>query len=77
MAEKPAYKIIQDRDACIGCGACVAVYGKMWSMDDEGKAKQAKSEIIESELKENREAANSCPVNAIHIEEIKTGKMVV
>lgn len=77
MAEEMKYKVIQDREACIGCGACTAVNSKMWSMDDEGKATQAKKEITESELKENREAAESCPVQCIHIEDLKTGERLI
>jgi len=38
------YKIIHDREACIGCGACASVCPKYWEMDSDGK-----SNIIGSE----------------------------
>lgn len=71
-------KVIHDRDVCIGCGACAAVCPDYWEMGDDGKSdlKGAKSNSLE--LKEagcNKEAAQGCPVNCIHIEE--DGKKVI
>jgi ferredoxin len=70
------YKIIQQRDECIGCGACVASEPKSWEMNDDNKAilKNSKKigEIYTLEtdnLNKNMDAAESCPVNCIHIEE--------
>ena len=75
-------KIIHDRPECIGCGACVAICEKHWEMADDGKTdlKGAKhiDEIQELELEEigqNKEAAEICPVNCIHIEE--DGKKII
>jgi ferredoxin len=69
--------IEQDHEGCIGCGACVAVYSIGWEMGDEGKSnlkgskKRADSwtekEATEEEAKHHQEAAESCPVNVIHV----------
>jgi ferredoxin len=75
-------KIIHDRDACIGCGACVAVCPANWEMGNDGKsslkgAKKSSSQFV-LEAKEsgcNLSAAQSCPVNCIHIED--NGKKLV
>lgn len=77
-----AVKIIHDRGACIGCGACVAVCSAYWEMADDGKstlrkAKENGGKFV-LELKEaacNKDAAQSCPVNCIHIEE--NGKKII
>ena len=62
------YKVKQDKNLCIGCGVCVAVCPGNWEMTDDGKAKPKKSE---SDLDCNKEAADACPVNCIHVEEVK------
>ena len=58
-------KIKQDRDECIGCGACAATCPENWRMDDDGKATPIKTEL--KEIGCNQEAADSCPVEIIHI----------
>lgn len=70
-------KLEHNKPECIGCGACVAVAPDYWEMNDDGKAdiikgKERKDnwqekDISEKDLKENMEAAESCPVNVIHI----------
>lgn len=79
MANK--YKIIHDRDACIGCGACASVAPSYWSMNSDGKSDLAGSEKSNNEESRNfedgkdfdlnQEGAESCPVNCIHIVETK------
>lgn len=77
-----AVKIIHDRDICIGCGACVAVCSAHWEMGDDGKSilKNAKNNggKFELDLKDiacNKDAAQSCPVNCIHI--MQDGKKII
>jgi len=82
------YKIIHDRESCIGCGACASVCPNNWEMNSDGKSdlKEAQNsdEFFQGgEIKGNnenpltesydcdREAADSCPVNCIHIHEVK------
>ena len=71
MAE---FKIVHDRPTCIGCGACVAAAPKSWEMNSDGKADiingnqvGENQELEVEELGENKEAAEICPVNCIHI----------
>ncbi|HDD45926.1 MAG TPA: ferredoxin [Candidatus Aenigmarchaeota archaeon] len=61
-----AWKIEQDRDACIGCGACASICPDNWKMESDGKSKPIKTEI--EELGCNKEAADACPVQCIKIE---------
>ena len=70
-------KIVHDRPGCIGCGACAAIAPEHWEMDDDGKSNiidgkrqdngSEEKTIDESQLEDNKEAAESCPVNVIHI----------
>ena len=63
------YKIWHDRPNCIACGACAAV-DENWFMDEvDGLASFNHGEISEAELAANKEAAEVCPVNIIHIAE--------
>ncbi|MBT4334445.1 ferredoxin [archaeon] len=67
------YKIIHDREGCIGCGACASLDPNNWEMSSEdGKANLLENTENEKELEENfdqsKEVAESCPVNVIHIE---------
>ena len=71
-------KLEHDREECIGCGACVAIHPDGWEMAEDGK-----SDIIGSKMREDgweektleneedfelhKEAAESCPVNCIHL----------
>ena len=61
-----AYTIAVDGDACIGCGACVAVCEKAFKMVDN-KSVPVKEKV--DELSCEQEAADSCPVNCITITE--------
>lgn len=59
------YKITHDRDKCIGCGACAAVCPDNWEMKDDMKASPKKTEL--DDIGCNQQAAESCPVQIIHI----------
>ena len=60
-------KIVQDKDACIGCGACASVCPDNWEMGDDGKAHPKQAEV--SEVGCNQAAADTCPVQCIKIEQ--------
>lgn len=69
-------KIILEVQKCIGCGSCEAVCSKFWKLGDDGKAKllgsEAAGENFELEVKEigcSREAAETCPVQCIKVED--------
>ena len=57
-------KIKVDREACIGCGACVSVCSKSFEMF-EGKAREKVKEVKNASCE--KDAQESCPVNAISI----------
>ncbi|MBQ9974523.1 MAG: ferredoxin [Oscillospiraceae bacterium] len=51
---------------CIGCGLCPNLCPEIFTMTDEGVA-VAKSEVGTQAEDAAREAADSCPVNAIEL----------
>ncbi len=80
-------KIEHDKPNCIGCGACAAVAPDFWEMDgDKSHLKKsseggpyAGGEVLDIEDKDkekNMEAAQSCPVNVIHLKD-KDGKQLI
>ena len=69
------YKISQEREQCISCGACVSVCPDNWKIDKDGKASPKKTDL--DEISCNKDAAKQCPVNIIHIKESKTGKKII
>ena len=81
------YILQHDRPNCIGCAACEAVAPEFWEMNQDGKSdiKNGKSLdngwqellIAEKRFQENKDAADSCPVNVIHIVKKETGKRLV
>ncbi len=81
------FLIKHNRPDCIGCAACAAVCPKFWEMKDDGfssiiggKTEENKwetLEIDEAELDCNMEAAESCPVNVIHIVDEESGKELI
>lgn len=86
--ENKKYMIEHDRETCIGCSACASVCPKYWTMATDGKSNleghteeangnQTLGTIekpIEIDFDSNMDAAESCPVNCIHISEIKEDK---
>lgn len=59
-------KIFVDREACIGCGVCENLCPDLFKMDDEGKCEAL---VLETENTCCQDAADSCPVQAITVEE--------
>ncbi|MFC1723334.1 ferredoxin [Nanoarchaeota archaeon] len=64
-----SFKITQDHEKCISCGACVAACPENWEMGEDGKAKP-KQEVVD-EVGKNQDAADACPVQIIKIEEVQ------
>ena len=84
------FTIWHDRPGCIGCAACANVTPQYWEMKaPDGKSdligsKQTlegseikKEELDVDSLDGNKEAAESCPVNVIHLIDKKTGKQII
>ncbi len=71
------YKIEYERDGCIGAGACVDACVENWKMDDDGKANFINEEFDDDVLEKNKAAAESCPVNIIHIVNKETGERLI
>ncbi len=62
-----SFKIEQDLDKCIGCGACVSVCPVNWEIDGD-KAVPIQPEV--DEIGCNKEAEDICPVQCIKVEEV-------
>ena len=72
------YIVEHDRPECISCGACTAIDEEVWELDEEdGLANCLKSEIDEEELERNISAAESCPVDIIHIKNKETNEKII
>ena len=62
-------RAIIDQETCIGCGLCPDICPDVFRMNNENVA-ETTVEVVPSEAKEAcREAAASCPVDAIEIQE--------
>lgn len=58
-----------DQDTCIGCGLCPSIAPEVYEMGDDDKAHAIEEDVPVSEESSAVEAADSCPVSAIEIEE--------
>ena len=82
-----AYTLQHDRPNCIGCAACEAVAPEVWEMNEDSKSdiKGGKNrddgwqelDIKEKDFQINKDAADSCPVNVIHIVKKETGEKLI
>lgn len=58
-------KVKVNKDACIGCGACIAICEDVFEMNEEGIS-TVKQEEVPSDLEEQvKDAIESCPTGAI------------
>jgi len=61
-------KVKVDKETCVGCGTCVDICPDIFEMDDDIAV--TKTDAVSEGLQELcREAAESCPVEAIVIKE--------
>lgn len=75
----PKFRIVFDRNKCIGAYTCVSEDGDKWKPADDGKVDLDKGkegapkiftrEIGEEELEKARAAASVCPAAAIEVVE--------
>jgi len=61
-------KAVIDRSGCISCGLCPETCPEVFRMAEDGLA-EAYGNITEDNQDSTREAADSCPVAVISIEE--------
>lgn len=67
------YRVKVIRSKCIAAGSCIAIAPKVFEFDDQNIAKViSQDEIDDIKLL----AAQSCPTEAIIIEDIETGKQI-
>ena len=60
-------KIKIDREKCLKCGTCVALYPQYFRFDNEGNVEAVDAENVPEGIL--KEAINACPVGAISHEE--------
>lgn len=58
-----------DRDACQGYGNCVASAPDVYDIDDDGTVVLLTERIEEADRARVQDAARSCPVSALRIED--------
>lgn len=61
-------KVSVDRDGCIACGLCCSICDSVFELDGEGLS-SVKKQPDAGEYAAAKEAAESCPVSVIHIDE--------
>lgn len=58
-------KVKVNKEACIGCGACIAICEDVFEMNEEGIS-TVKQEEVPSDLEDQvKDAIESCPTGAI------------
>jgi ferredoxin len=55
-----------EESQCIGCGACAAVYGEVFEINEQGIS------VVKDETKATPDMADICPCGAITVEEAET-----
>ena len=81
------YTLQHNRPDCIGCAACEAVAPDFWEMNEDGKSDIKKGKNVDNGWQElefeekvftiNKDAAESCPVNVIHIVKKDTKEKII
>lgn len=61
-------KIVADLDACQGYANCVVAADDVYDLDDDGVVVLLKIAVEESDRARVEEAARSCPVSALRVE---------
>ena len=83
----PKFTVVLDREKCIGSAACVVAAPKLWKLGKDDKTNLIDGienpdntvqtlRIDETDLGAHMDAAQSCPVNAIHIKKENGEKLI-
>ena len=60
---------VRVNESCIGCGACTGVCPEVFDLNADGLAESIIGEEVPEDLVDGvKEAAESCPVDAIEVE---------
>lgn len=62
-------RLLADVEACQGYGNCITGASDAYDIDDDGKVVLLTEEINDADRPRVEEAARSCPVNALSIED--------
>jgi len=60
--------MVKVNENCIGCGACTGIAPDVFELNDDGVAENILGEDTADFEDEIKEAAESCPVEAIEVE---------
>lgn len=80
VEKKSAFTILHDQPGCIGCGACAAITPENWEMiemNGEFKSRPKKTDLADDEFSANKDAADTCPVNVIHLVNKETKEKII
>jgi len=69
ISYKKNMKVKIDKDKCLGCGTCVAIAPEVFEIDESGKSKVKEGVDLEKNKDLIIQAKDSCPTQAIEIEE--------
>jgi ferredoxin len=69
VGQLPMAKVSVDKDLCIGCGLCADLCSNVFQLEDDGKAGVKSQEAAQAELACAKDAASTCPSEAIKVEE--------
>lgn len=58
-------KISVNQEACIGCGACLAISEDLFEMNEDGLSHAKVADVPEDKKDQANEAIESCPTGAI------------
>lgn len=58
-------KVKVNKDACISCGACIAICEDVFEMNEEGISTVKKEEVPKDLEDQAKDAIESCPTGAI------------
>ncbi len=65
MKGKMYMKVKVNQEACIGCGACLAIAEELFEINEDGVS-QTKVDVVPEDKKDKaKEAIESCPTGAI------------
>ena len=88
----PKFKIIYDKNGCIGAGPCFLAAPDFWHLEEDlGVGSKAvlhgskinkkddvfEKEIDENDLEKNLKAARECPAKCIRVIDVKTRKELI